>query len=72
MCISKCWKKSMSYVENKTASVPCNLNDANFYTSLEVKETIIPTVPDNVVYTINSEPPGIKVVLCSECMVSPT
>ena len=32
-------------------------------TSLEVNGTIIPTVPDSVVYTITSEPPGIKVVL---------
>lgn len=41
-------------------------------TSLEVKGTIIPTVPDKVVYTITSEPPGINVVLCKERIVSPT
>lgn len=33
------------------------------HTSLEVNGTMIPTVPDSVVYTITSEPPGIKVVL---------
>lgn len=41
-------------------------------TSLEVKGTIIPTVPDKVVYTTTSDPPGISVVLCRERIVSPT
>lgn len=40
-------------------------------TSREVKGTIMPTVPDSVAYIMTSEPPGIKVVLCREWMVSP-
>lgn len=42
------------------------------HTSLEVKGTNIPTVPDSVVYTTTSEPPGMRVVLCREWIVSPT
>lgn len=62
----------MSYYVTEEVDVESAAPSIITHTSLEVKGTIIPTVPDSVVYTITSEPPGIKVVLWREWMVSPT
>ncbi len=40
-------------------------------TSLDGKGTIMPTIPDRVVYTNSSEPPGMSVLLCKDWIVSP-
>ena len=41
-------------------------------TSREVNGTSMPTPPDKVVYTRDSEPPGMSVAFCSDRTVSPT
>lgn len=40
-------------------------------TSWDVNGTSIPILPDNVVYTKDSEPPGINVAFCKEVTTSP-
>lgn len=74
MCISRCWKKSMSYVEGgERGGVGGEMEGGTTDrpTSLEVKGTTIPTAPERVVYTNSSDPPGMRVVLWRELMVSP-
>lgn len=41
-------------------------------TSCDVKGTKIPIAPESVVYTTDSEPPGMRVHFCSDRTVSPT
>lgn len=42
-----------------------------YVTSCDVKATSIPIPPDSVVYTNDSDPPGIKVAFCREVTISP-
>ena len=49
-----------------------NSCDQRRHTSRDENGANIPTVPDSVVYTIASEPPGIKVAFSSELTISPT
>ena len=47
-------------------------HDQTQHTSRDENGANIPTVPDSVVYTIASEPPGINVAFSKELTISPT